>query len=82
MFRRMSNRNVSVLTEISNAFRVVGSFPIKGQDTAARSTPAFPILPNSNFKKVPYSSHLTWLVWDMNPMFGYSFEKHIRQNVV
>jgi hypothetical protein len=49
----MSNRNVTVLTEISNALRVVGSFPIKGQDTAARSTPALPVLPNSNFKKVP-----------------------------
>jgi len=36
----------------------VGSFPIKGQDKASSSTPALPILPKSNFKKVPYSHTL------------------------
>jgi hypothetical protein len=36
-------RNVTVLTEVSNALRDVESLPIKGHDTAARSTPALPI---------------------------------------
>jgi hypothetical protein len=63
-------RNVTVLTEISNALRDVESFPIKGQDTAARSTPALPIPTNSNFKKVPYSHTLSLAC------MGYDF--HVR----